>query len=297
MVKALNSAMYGLRNFDFETHCSELSAKKKRKLTDEEYAALTLMMLSRDHQSSYTGPTASLLTAQNIEDKINPDVVVDTTSERITALTLRDDKNSTAAIAALASSDDKNATTTSERTATVASSDDKKPMETFSLAKNVSYQELGGHMPRHYDGVIGSGKKSSVITSESALEGHMPSHHDSVIGRDKKGSASSHCNSNGGTLHDFDLNLPAAPEIDVQVLGGQMPRHSDGVIGSGNKSIVIPSESALGGHMPSHHDSVISCDKKGSASSHCNRNMGTPHDFDLNLPAAPEIDDQESGSW
>ncbi|KAL2552376.1 zinc finger protein 1-like [Forsythia ovata] len=282
--------MYGLRNFDFETHCSELSAKKKRKLTDEEYVALTLMMLSRDHQSSYTGPTTSPPTAQNIEDKINPDVVVDTTSERIAALTWRDDKNSTAAIAALASSDDKNATTTSERTATVASSDDKKPMEPFSLAKNVSYQELGGHMPRHYDGVIGSGKKSSVITSESALEGHMPSHRDSVIGRDKKGSASSHCNSNGGTPHDFDLNLPPAPEIDVQVLGGQMLRHSDGVIGSDKKNIVIPSGSALGGHMPSHHDSVISRDKKGS-------NVGTPHDFDLNLPAAPEIDVQESGSW
>ncbi|KAL2490866.1 Uncharacterized protein Adt_26494 [Abeliophyllum distichum] len=277
--------MSGLRNFDFETHCSELSAKKRRKVTNEEHAALTLMILSRDHRSFYTGPTTSPPTAQNTEDKINPDVVVNNTSERIAALTLRGDKNSIAAVATLASSNDKNATvlvaTTSERTATVASSDDKKPMEPFTLPKNVSYtcnvccksfpsyQELGGHS-------------------------HMPSHHDSVIGRDKKAS---HCNSNGGNPHDIDLNLPAAPEIDVQVLGGHMPRHYDGVIGSGKKSIVITSESALEGHMPSHHDSVIGSDKKGSTSSYCNSNGGTPHDFDLNLPAAPEIGVQKSGSW
>ncbi|KAL2454657.1 zinc finger protein AZF2-like [Abeliophyllum distichum] len=324
--------MSGLLNFDFETHCYELSAKRKRKQTEEEYEAFTLLMLSCDPRSSYTGPTTSPPTAQNIEDKI---------SERIAALTLKEDKNSTPAIADLASRDDKNATaivaTTNERTATVASSDDKKPMEPFTLANNLlytcnvccksflSYQELGGHMPRHYDsviggdkkgsasshcnnnagtphdfdlnlpaapeidvqflgghmprhydGVIGRGKKSIVITSKSAYKGHMPRHRDSVIGREKKGSASSHWNSNGGTLHDFDLNLPATPEIDVQVLGGHMPRHYDGVIGGGKKSIVITSESALEGQTPSHHDSVIDRDKKGSASSHCNSNGGTP---------------------
>ncbi|CAA2987031.1 zinc finger ZAT10-like [Olea europaea subsp. europaea] len=48
-------------------------------------------------------------------------------------------------------------------------------------------QALGGHMRRHYEGVISSGKKTTVITS-------------------------SHCNSNGHLAHDFDLNLPALPE-------------------------------------------------------------------------------------
>ncbi|XP_022897552.1 uncharacterized protein LOC111411230 [Olea europaea var. sylvestris] len=53
-------------------------------------------------------------------------------------------------------------------------------------------QALGGHMRRHYEGVISNGKKTNVIPSD--------------------GGASSHCNSNGHVVHDFDLNLPALPE-------------------------------------------------------------------------------------
>ncbi|KAL2552375.1 zinc finger protein AZF2-like [Forsythia ovata] len=224
-----------MSNFDFETHCSELSARRKRKLTDDEYAALTLMMLSCDHRSSYTNPTSNPPTAQNIEVKINPATAVTNISERISPLASSDDNISTATIAA-----------TSERTAPLASSDDKKPVEPFSpaitaspLAKNVSHtcnkcgksfatgQALGGHRSSHRNP---SGRIhqcftcNKIFTTGQALGGHKTSHRD----RGKKGSAinsegsdSSHCNSNGRTPHDFDLNLPAAPEIDVQVLGEQ----------------------------------------------------------------------------
>ncbi|KAL2552371.1 zinc finger protein ZAT10-like [Forsythia ovata] len=129
--------MSGIRNFDFETHCSELSAKRKRKLTDDEYAALTLMMLSCDSRNSYINPTTNPPTAQNIEDKIIPTTAVTNISERIAPL---------------------------------ASSDDKKPVEPFSpaitaspLAKKLSHtcnkcgrsfstgQALGGHKISHRD--------------------------------------------------------------------------------------------------------------------------------------------------
>ncbi|KAL2490863.1 Zinc finger protein ZAT10 [Abeliophyllum distichum] len=182
--------MSGIRNFDFETHCYELSAKRKRKQTEEEYEAFTLMMLSCDHRSSYTGRTTSPPTAENIEDKINPATAV---------------------------------TNISERTAPLASSDDKKPVKHFSpaitaspLAKNLSHtcnecgrsfstgQALGGHKSSHRDRPPILAKKSIANTSKRgasthALEGHihMP------------------------CPHDFDLNLPAAPEVDVQVLGEQ----------------------------------------------------------------------------
>ncbi|KAL2552366.1 zinc finger protein AZF2-like [Forsythia ovata] len=229
-----------MSNFDFETHCSQLSAKRKRKLTDDEYAALTLMMLSCDHdRSSYTNPTSNPPTAQNIEDKIN---AVTNISERIAPLSSSNDNISTATVA-----------TTSERTAPLASSDDKKPVEPFSpaitaspLAKIVSHtcnkcgksfstgQALGGHRTSHRNP---SGRIhqcficNKIFTTGQALGGHKTSHRD----RGKKGSAinsegsaitsegsdSSHSNSNGRTPHDFDLNLPAAPEIDVQVLGEQ----------------------------------------------------------------------------
>ncbi|KAL2552377.1 Zinc finger protein ZAT10 [Forsythia ovata] len=188
-----------MSNFDFETHCSEISAKRKRKLTDDEYAALTLMMLSCDHRTS------------------------------------SDDNISTATIAA-----------TSERIAPLASRDDKKPVEPFSpaitaspLAKNVSHtcnkygksfstgQALGGHRTSHRNP---SGRIhkcftcNKIFTTGQALGGQKTSHRDrgkkgSVI--TSEGSDSSHGNSNGRTPHDFDLNLPAAPEIDVQVLGEQ----------------------------------------------------------------------------
>ncbi|CAA2956968.1 zinc finger protein AZF2-like [Olea europaea var. sylvestris] len=58
-------------------------------------------------------------------------------------------------------------------------------------------QALGGHMRLHYEGVIISSKKTSVMKSE--------------------GGASSHCNSNGHLAHDFDLNLPALPEDESSI--------------------------------------------------------------------------------
>ncbi|KAL2490867.1 Zinc finger protein ZAT10 [Abeliophyllum distichum] len=183
--------MSGIRNFDFETHCSELSAKRKRKLTDDEYAALTLMMLSCDRRNSNTNPTINPPSAENIEDKIDPATAV---------------------------------TNISERTAPLASSDDKKPVKHFSpaitaspLAKSLSHtcnvcgrsfstgQALGGHKSSHRDRPPILAKKSIANTSKSgasthALEGHM----------------------HMPCPYDFDLNLPAAPEIDVQVLGEQI---------------------------------------------------------------------------
>ncbi|KAL2513473.1 zinc finger protein ZAT10-like [Forsythia ovata] len=178
--------MSGIQNFDFETHCSELSAKRKRKLTDDEYAALTLMMLSCDRRYSYTNPTTNPPTAQNIEDKINPATAVTNISERIAPLASGDDDNSTATIA-----------TTSERTVPLASSDDKKPVEPFSpaitaspLAKKLSYtcnkcgrsfstgQALGGHKTSHLKRLPILAKKIIANTSESGAstlaENHIP---------------------------------------------------------------------------------------------------------------------------
>ncbi|KAL2454741.1 Zinc finger protein ZAT10 [Abeliophyllum distichum] len=201
-----------MSNFDFEIHCSGLSAKRKRKITDDEYEALTLVMLSCDRRSSSTNPTTNPPTTKIIEDKINPANAV---------------------------------TNISDRPDPLASSDDKKPVEPFSpaitaspLAKNVSHfcnkcgksfptgQALGGHITSHRNP---SGRIHQCFTCNKtfptgqALGGHRTSHRD----LNKKDSAitseesASHCNSNGRTTHDFDLNLPAAPEIDVQVLGEQ----------------------------------------------------------------------------
>ncbi|KAL2454656.1 Uncharacterized protein Adt_47844 [Abeliophyllum distichum] len=197
--------MSGIRNFDFETHCSELSAKRKRKLT--------LIMLSCDRRSSYTNPTTNPPTTKIIEDKINPATAVTNISERTAPLASIDDNISTATIAA-----------TTERTVPLASSDDKKPVEPFSpaitaspLAKNASHacnkcgksfptgQALGGHITGHRNP---SGRIHQCFTCNKtfptgqALGGHRTSHRD----RSKKdsaitseGSDSSHCNSNGRT--------------------------------------------------------------------------------------------------
>ncbi|CAI9769160.1 unnamed protein product [Fraxinus pennsylvanica] len=67
-----------------------------------------------------------------------------------------------------------------------------KCYKTFSTG-----QALGGHMRRHYDKLISSCKKTNVMTSA--------------------GGASSHCNSNGHVVHDFDLNLPALPEDESPI--------------------------------------------------------------------------------
>ncbi|KAL2454654.1 Zinc finger protein ZAT10 [Abeliophyllum distichum] len=221
-----------MSNFEFKTHCSELSAKRKRKLTDDEYA---LMMLSCDSRISYTNPTTNPPTVQNIEDKSNPATAVTNISDRIAPLASSDDNIFIATIAA-----------TIERTVPLASSNDKKPVEPFSpaiiaspLAKNVSHacnkcgksfptgQALGGHITSHRNPSCRIHQCltcNKTFPTGQALGGHRTSHRD----RSKKDSAitseesdSSHCNSNGRIPHDFDLNLPAAPEIDVQVLGEQ----------------------------------------------------------------------------
>lgn len=53
-------------------------------------------------------------------------------------------------------------------------------------------QALGGHKRRHYDGVIGSAAGSGGTSSSGTGSSHLHGH-----------------------LKDFDLNLPAEPEVGV----------------------------------------------------------------------------------
>ncbi|KAL1801969.1 hypothetical protein DCAR_0933471 [Daucus carota subsp. sativus] len=55
-------------------------------------------------------------------------------------------------------------------------------------------QALGGHKRRHYDGVIGSAAGSGVTSSSGTGSIHLQGHHKEM---------------------DFDLNLPAEPEVGV----------------------------------------------------------------------------------
>ncbi|CAI9769994.1 unnamed protein product [Fraxinus pennsylvanica] len=58
-------------------------------------------------------------------------------------------------------------------------------------------QALGGHKRCHYEGVIGGGNKSSITSSEGAA---------------------SHSHGHNHTVRDFDLNLPASPEIALDLI-------------------------------------------------------------------------------
>ncbi|CAI9765613.1 unnamed protein product [Fraxinus pennsylvanica] len=64
-------------------------------------------------------------------------------------------------------------------------------------------QALGGHKRRHYEGVIGGGKKSSITSSEGA---------------DASTRSQSQSHGHGHTVRDFDLNLPATPEICLDLI-------------------------------------------------------------------------------
>ncbi|CAA2987027.1 zinc finger AZF2-like [Olea europaea subsp. europaea] len=155
--------MAGLQTSEFDTLCSQSSKKINHEPTEiEEEAALVLLMLSQDNRSWHTSPSTRAVTViELIEDVLNP---------------------ATNAVA-----------TTRERTAALASAgDDKKSMEPFSptiiaspLDRNMPYicslcresfssyqalgghktsHPLGGHMRKHYEGVIKGGKKTGVIT-------------------------------------------------------------------------------------------------------------------------------------
>ncbi|XP_022897397.1 zinc finger protein ZAT6-like [Olea europaea var. sylvestris] len=64
-------------------------------------------------------------------------------------------------------------------------------------------QALGGHKRRHYEGVIGGGNKSSITSSEGAAS---------------RSQSQSCGHGHGHTVRDFDLNLPASPEIGLDLI-------------------------------------------------------------------------------
>ncbi|CAA3032343.1 zinc finger ZAT10-like [Olea europaea subsp. europaea] len=152
--EALNSSIAGLQANEFDSLCSQFIKERNRQPTEVEEAALALLMLSQENRSWHTGLSTSAATVEIVEE-VNP---------AATAVT-----------------------TTSERTAALASADDeKKSMEPFSpaivaspLDQNISYtcgvfgksfssyQALGGHKTSHRD--RSQFATTTAITSTSRL--------------------------------------------------------------------------------------------------------------------------------
>ncbi|CAA3027251.1 zinc finger ZAT10-like [Olea europaea subsp. europaea] len=219
-LERLSSSMSGLRYYDFESVRLDLNRKRKRsyfyrKSTDDEYAALTLIMLSQDP------PTTTPATAKAKEFSPPADAVT-TTPAAIKAIKYKKnvEPSSTTQLGQKQShkcnvcgksfpscqalgghktshrSRPRSTTTTaaaSSKDSIITNVSDFNPSgslhECYICNKGFSTgQALGGHMRRHYDG-----KKSSVITSECSSS------------------------SNGRTLHDFDSNLSISPEFNFDL--------------------------------------------------------------------------------
>ncbi|KAL2477337.1 Zinc finger protein ZAT10 [Forsythia ovata] len=194
---------------------------------DDEFLALSLMMLSRG--APYSVAITNCATAET-KDDVKPVL-----------------------------------TTTKRTTAEKISSDEKKPMKSSrpsaqsqnSYKCNVcektfpSYQALGGHKASH-------GIKNSSATAIASKDGHLST---STSGATASNTPSLNLT---GKLHECSICHRGFST--GQALGGHKRCHYEGVIGGGNKSSITYSA--------------------GTPSQSCGH---TVRDFDLNLPATPEI--------
>ncbi|XP_022897332.1 zinc finger protein ZAT10-like [Olea europaea var. sylvestris] len=227
--------MAGLQPNEFDTLCSYSSKKRNYEPTEiEEEAALALLMLSQDNQSWHTSPaTSAAAIVELIEDVLNhAATAVTTTSERTAALA--------------SAGDDKKSIEPFSPTIIASSPDQNKPYICSVCGKSFSsYQALGGHKTSHRD--RSQFATTTAITNTSNMISYVnPS----------------------GRIHK--CNVCSENFTTGQALGGHMRMHYEGVIKGGKKTGLIKS--------------------KGGASSQCNSDGCTNTvDFNLNLaPALPE---------
>ncbi|CAA3024533.1 zinc finger ZAT10-like [Olea europaea subsp. europaea] len=238
-LEALNSTAPGLGYEDAERNLDSWTKRKRSKRarsesenppTDEEYLALCLIMLARsggdrggataspsDNTSSPSDTTAIDDIKKQTENSTPPSPSPPTTQNQSYNCSVCNKAFPTyQALGGHKASHRKNSTATAP--------DDGNPStptstaNAASTASNVSAlnptgrlhecsvchksfptgQALGGHKRRHYEGTIGGGggsSKSGVTTSDSGVASHSASH----------------------APRDFDLNLPATPEFQLEL--------------------------------------------------------------------------------
>lgn len=159
--------------------------------TEEEYLALCLIMLARGTTDTTTAAISShrMSTSSTDQDISYKCSVCDKSFSSYQAL--GGHKASHRKLAAAAGGEDLSMTTNSGTTVTSVLNPSGRAHECTICHKSFpTGQALGGHKRRHYDGNIGSAAASAVTSSS----GYASSHHKDL---------------------DFDLNLPASPEVVV----------------------------------------------------------------------------------
>ncbi|XP_009772006.1 zinc finger protein ZAT10-like [Nicotiana sylvestris] len=239
---------------DDEIHNLDSWAKGKRSKrpridappTEEEYLALCLIMLARSGTGTGTGLTDATTSQQPADKKIaelppvhKKEVATEQAEQSYKCSVCDKAFSSYQALGGHKASHRKTTTT-----ATAASDDNNPSTSTSTGAVNISAlnptgrshvcsichkafptgQALGGHKRRHYEGKLGGNSRD--------LGGGGGGHSGSVL-TTSDGGASTH------TLRDFDLNMPASPELQLGLS-----------IDCGRKSQLLPMDQEVESPMP-----------------------------------------------
>lgn len=221
-LEALNSPTAAAPSFRFEDatpHCLDSWTKRKRSKrprtdqpsTEEEYLALCLIMLARGGGSSverHQSPSPPVMTevAAPAAKLVYKCSVCDKAFSSYQAL-----GGHKASHRKLAGGDDHSASSTTSTTATTSNTGSGKVHECSICHKSFpTGQALGGHKRCHYEGGSGSGSVAGVSSAVTTSEGVGSTHTHTQT------QTHSH-NNNLLQQRDFDLNLPASPDVSPKI--------------------------------------------------------------------------------